>query len=313
MTAKHRQPPPLLLTIRFSAAIPDIHLDIPSPESTTVVALKHIIRSRLDASHSSHRLRFIYQGKILQDAASLTNALGPVPADRHDDSPPAHDSGKGKAVEGAAPDAQHHRIYIICSTGDPLSASDLSAEAAAALQGPSSPDRSSKARGGATRDASSATTSSQPAPGAPPPPPPRGFDRLIAAGFSTAEVSQLRLQFRDINAQRHTPDTMPSPDTMRNMEDAWMDANAGDAVPGGATTAAAPGAGPSDDPTGAMHEQLDGLVKGMMMGFFWPMGGIAWLTREEGMVAQRWRVWIGFGLTFSVFVGVMRTMFGGEQ
>lgn len=100
------------------------------------------------------------------------------------------------------------------------------------------------------------------------------------------------------------------------MEDIWMDANAGDAVPGGSTTTpgtATLGAAAPDDALGAMHEQLDGLVKGMMMGFFWPMGGIAWLTREGEMVSQRWRVWIGFGVSFSVIIGVMRTLFGGEQ
>lgn len=301
---KPRPPAPLLLTIRFSASLPDIDLDIPSPESTTVVALKHLIRARLEAPHSSHRLRFIYQGKILQDASSLTSALGPVSTpDRPDDSHTADTGkGKGKAVEGQPDPDHHHRIYIICSIGNPLSPDDLSAEAAAALKAPSS-DKSKTS-------AQHATTSQTP--GAAPPPPPRGFDRLIAAGFSTAEVSQLRLQFRDIHAQRHTPDTMPSPDTLRGMEDSWMDVNAGDAVPGGATTAAA-GAAPADDVRGAMHDQLDGLVKGMVVGFFWPMGGIAWLTREEGMVAQRWRLWIGFGVTLSVTVGILRTLFGGEQ
>ena len=302
---KSRPPSPLLLTIRFSASLPDIELDIPSPETTTVVALKHLIRVRLEAPHNTHRLRFIYQGKILQDASSLTSALGPVATpDRSED---AKDSGKGKgkgkAIEGESDADYHHRIYIICSIGDPLSPVDLSAEAAAALKAPSSDKQKSAS--------SHATTPSQP-PGAAPPPPPRGFDRLLAAGFSTAEVSQLRLQFRDIHAQRHTPDTMPSPDTLRGMEDAWMDVNAGDAVPGGATTAAA-GAAPTDDVRGAMHDQLDGLVKGMVVGFFWPMGGITWLTREEGMVAQRWRLWIGFGVSLSVTVGVLRTLFGGEQ
>ena len=236
--------------------------------------------------------------------SALTSALGPVSTpDRSDESRAADaGTGKGKGIEGQPDSDVQHRIYIICSTGDALSPDELSAEASAALKAPSSDKQKSSTN--------NATNPSQP-PGAAPPPPPRGFDRLLAAGFSTAEVSQLRLQFRDIHAQRHTPDTMPSPDTLRGMEDSWMDVNAGDAVPGGATTTAA-GATPTDDVRGAMHDQLDGLVKGMVVGFFWPMGGIAWLTREEGMVAQRWRLWIGFGVSLSVTVGILRTLFGGE-
>ncbi|ROV93013.1 hypothetical protein VPNG_09425 [Cytospora leucostoma] len=53
-------------------------------------------------------------------------------------------------------------------------------------------------------------------------PAPRGFDRLLTAGFTPAEVNQLRLQFRSIQEARHTADTMPSPDGLRGMEDAGM-------------------------------------------------------------------------------------------
>ena len=61
----------------------------------------------------------------------------------------------------------------------------------------------------------------------------RGFDRLLSGGFSPAEVNQLRLQFLTIQSNIHTPDTMPSPNTLRRMEDAWIDDNAGQASMGG--------------------------------------------------------------------------------
>src|SRR5512140_794891 len=83
--------PPLHLTVRFSAALPDLHLDILTPQLTTIATLKHLIRARLaaDAKSSSPpdsgklhnaaadaasraRLRFIHAGKILPDSAALS-------------------------------------------------------------------------------------------------------------------------------------------------------------------------------------------------------------------------------------------------
>lgn len=318
------RPRPLLLSIRFSASLPDLDLDIPSPANTTVAALKQLIRDRLDSTYNTRRLRFIYQGRILQDDATLSTALAlplrspaatsprPSQSDEHDSQNKG--KGKGKAVEGQ-PDAEQNRVYVICSIGDALSPSQLADEAVAARKAPhpsvpsdrshaTQQDGSTAAASASERRSTSATTR----------PTPRGFDRLLAAGFTQAEVSQLRLQFRDIQAQRHTLDTMPSPDTLQSMEDSWMDANAGDAVPGGGTGAVGPAgeAGPADDAFGAMHNQLDGLVKGMVMGFFWPLGGLSWLTREEGIVSPRWRVWIGFGVSFSIFIGIIRALFGNE-
>ncbi|KAM0330961.1 hypothetical protein ACHAQA_003918 [Verticillium albo-atrum] len=311
------RPPPLLLTIRFSSSLPDLTLDIPSPASTTVVALKHLIRAQLDPPYNANRLRLIYQGKILLDAGALSaslqlKALLPQPnavSSDHVDGAARH-KGKGKAVAGQAEEEQQH-VYVICSIGDALSVDELASEADAARKPVAAASLKPAGQDAAT------TGSGRPSPSANAHPPQRGFDRLLATGFTQAEVSQLRLQFTDIHAQRHTPDTMPSPDSMRNLEDLWMDANAGGALPGGSagpTMATAAGEEPvASDSLGSMHEQLDGLVKGMLMGFFWPLGGLAWLTREEGMLSQRWRVWIGFGVSFSAFVGLMRALFGGEQ
>ncbi|KAL2755287.1 hypothetical protein ACRALDRAFT_1071395 [Sodiomyces alcalophilus JCM 7366] len=311
---------PLLLSIRFSTSLPDLDLDIPNPANTTVAALKHLIRDRLDSTHNTRRLRFIYQGRILQDDATLSTALAlPTPSPASTSSRPSqadeHDftgkgKGKGKAVEGQL-DRQQNRVYVICSIGDALSPSQLADEAAAARKAPT-PSTPSGRPFATQQDGPSASRRQNAA--ATTRPTPRGFDRLLAAGFTQAEVSQLRLQFRDIQAQRHTPDAMPSPDTLQSMEDSWMDANAGDAVPGGGTGAVGPAgeAAPADDALGTMHEQLDGFIKGLAMGFFWPLGGLSWLTREEGIVSPRWRVWIGFGVSFSVLIGIMRALFGNE-
>ncbi|KAM0277591.1 hypothetical protein ACHAQH_005710 [Verticillium albo-atrum] len=308
------RPTPLHLTIRFSSSLPDLTLDIPTPESTTVVALKNLIRTQLDSPHNANRLRLIYQGKILLDAEALSKSLQPIaPFSNSSFTIPTHQDaaakGKGKAVAGPV-DEEQQRVYVICSIGDTLSADDLASEAEAARKPVAAAALKPTASDAATTGSARPSTSHSH-------PPTRGFDRLLATGFTQAEVSQLRLQFTDIQAQRHTPDTMPSPDSMRNMEDLWMDANAGGAVPGGGgglTATTASGEEPVvSDSLGSMHEQLDGLVKGMLMGFFWPLGGLAWLTREEGMLSQRWRVWIGFGVSFSAFVGLMRALFGGEQ
>ncbi|CRK19601.1 hypothetical protein BN1723_011930, partial [Verticillium longisporum] len=307
------RPTALLLTIRFSSSLPDLTLDIPTPASTTIVALKNLIRTQLEPPYNANRLRLIYQGKILLDSAALSALLPPTPpTPRSSTTTAVHQDvaakGKGKDVAGQA-DEEQQRVYVICSIGDELSVEELASEveaaqipvAATSLK-PAAPNIP------ATGAARPSTPNSHH--------PPRGFDRLLAAGFTQAEVSQLRLQFTDIQAQRHTPDTMPSPDSMRNMEDLWMDANGGNAVPGGGGVTATTAAGEepvAHDSLGSMHEQLDGLVKGMLMGFFWPLGGLAWLTREDGMLSQRWRVWIGFGVSFSAFVGLMRALFGGEQ
>ena len=92
----------LHLTIRFSAAIPDLELDITHPSSTTVASLKHLIRTRLEEPNSQRRLRFIQGGRILPDAAVLSSVLRVPPA------PPSSFGGGGddfterKRVAGVA-------------------------------------------------------------------------------------------------------------------------------------------------------------------------------------------------------------------
>jgi hypothetical protein len=143
---------------------------------------------------------------------------------------------------------------------------------------------------------------------------PRGFDRYLSAGFTPAEVNQLRLQFASIQATRYTRDTMPSPDTMRSMEDAWIDNNAG--LPGaGGGGGGGPGAGdegtsgPGDDAVG-VSGLLDVLVKGMVIGFMWPLGTVGWLIREEALLSRRSQVFAFFGFILSLTIGTIRALSG---
>ncbi|KAI5927892.1 DUF2407 C-terminal domain-containing protein [Camillea tinctor] len=301
-------PPPLLLTIRFSASIPDLELDIPRPGSTTVISLKHLIRSRLNPPNSQRRLRFIHGGKILPDSAVLSAVLrapiappptshNPAPSPPHPD--PDHPrSQKGKSVPGR-PDA-HPRVYVNCSIGDDLSAADLESEAQlAAAPAPTS---------NVAPSPSPQTTAHARAA-------PRGFDRLLSAGFTPSEVNQLRLQFRSIHASHYTPDSLPSPDGFRRLEEAWIDGN-GSAIPvaNGSSEGLGGGGGigtDSDEEVGLVA-MVDVLIRGVVTGFVWPLGSAGWLIREEGMASGRWRFMVGVGVLFSVLLGMIRAISGDK-
>jgi hypothetical protein len=313
---KPQYTPPLLLTVRFSTSIPDLLLDIPHPGRTTVAALKHLIRSRLEQPNSQRRLRFIHSGKILPDTAVLGTVLKVLPPppsaaaarDEHD----PKGKGKGKAVDGGgAP----QRVYVNCSIGDLLTDAELDEERRRAEEpvpeqqapgaGLSSPYPSSHSPlpgGGAGPGAEGQEQRQQQRT-------PRGFDRLLSAGFTAAEVNQLRLQFRSIQEARHTADTLPSPDTLRGMEDAWIDNN-NDAAPaamptGGGDEAEAVAAGGDEFGIAGV---LDILLKGMFIGFIWPLGAIGWLVRDEEKIPKRMRVFVYFGFVLSLLIGTIRAI-----
>ncbi|KAF7563359.1 hypothetical protein G7046_g799 [Stylonectria norvegica] len=264
--------PPFHLTIRFSNSLHDIDLDIPSPQSTTVLSLKSILRTRLA---TRNRLRLIHQGRLLPDSSALSSVLKPLPP------PPPHDDpkGKGKAVEGA-PLA---RVYVNCSIGDELTDEELAAEEAGAKNPPEDTGRG----------ASKPTTSTRPRP--------KGFDRLLSSGFTSSEVATLRTQFTSIHTARYTPDAMPSPTTLRNLEDDWIDNNAG-GIPSESN--------PLEDEYSGMATILDILFRAMMVGFFFPLGSLTWLMREEGIWSKRWQIFVGFGVVFSLTVGFIMQISG---
>ncbi|KAL1883943.1 hypothetical protein Daus18300_000051 [Diaporthe australafricana] len=319
-TPKPQYTPPLLLTVRFSTSIPDLLLDIPHPSRTTVAALKHLIRTRLEQPNSQRRLRFIHGGKILPDTAVLGAVLKVLPPPPSAASTSAslatakseHDpKGKGKGVEGAGHLAQ--RVYVNCSIGDLLTDAELEEErkradepvpeqpAAAGLSSPYPPSQSPLPGGGGAGAGGAGQERA-----------PRGFDRLLSAGFTAAEVNQLRLQFRSIQEARHTADTLPSPDTLRGMEDAWIDNNNAGTAPatlpaGGGDEAEAAAAAAGGDEFGVAGV-LDILLKGMFIGFVWPLGAIGWLVRDEEKIPKRMRVFVYFGFVLSLLIGTIRAI-----
>ncbi|RFU29780.1 hypothetical protein B7463_g6579, partial [Scytalidium lignicola] len=273
---------PLRITIRFTTAIPDLLLDISSANQTTVVALKQLIRKNLDPLTAVHRLRLIHGGKLLQDDDVLSSALKVIQA------PPRAPDPKGKG-KGKEIDELPSRVYINCSIGDILSPEELSKEATRAA---SLPVERRKGNGeGGERNAGLGISTL---------PTPRGFDRLLSSGFTPAEVNQLRLQFLSIQSNIHTPDTMPSPNTLRRMEDAWIDDNAGNAA----------GTGEVFDlgGDGMGGGAVDDLLWGNVMGFLWPLGCIGWVLREGDVWPGRRNMAVFTGFLLSVTFGMLRVM-----
>ncbi|PHH59530.1 hypothetical protein CDD81_2892 [Ophiocordyceps australis] len=265
-------PPPLHLTVRFSTSLADIHLDIPAPQRTSILALKLLLRTRLS---SRARLRFIHQGRILADSAALST-VNPTPPPPQ---PPLHDvKGKGAALPLA-------RVYLNCAIGPDLSPDQLAAEEAAA-QKPPCPD-------GPAEHARRTATAQRP----------RGFDRLRNAGFSHSEISTLRTQFASVYADRFPPDAPPSPDSQRRLEDAWIDNNAAD------LPSATPGS-PADD-AASMSSVLDVLIRGMMIGFFFPLASLTWLLRLT-IWSDKWRIFVGSGVALSIIVGTIMGLSGNR-
>ncbi|KIN02483.1 hypothetical protein OIDMADRAFT_27008 [Oidiodendron maius Zn] len=282
-------PNTLHITIRFTTSIPDLLIDIPEPSKTTIISLKHLLRTKLDPQTSRHRFRLIYSGKLLRDDDILSLVLRvPTPPPR---TPDPSSKGKGKEI-----DLPPLRVYINCSIGDVLTPSELAAEGVAAIESSKKLREESTSRGrdgaaktGLDHGGLSVTTSASP----------RGFDRLLSAGFTTAEVNQLRLQFLSIQANIHTPDTMPSPTTLRQMEDAWIDNNAENSGTGEAFDF-------GDNGTGG--GALDDLVWGNVIGFLWPLGCIGWVIREEGVWSTRRQIAVFTGFMLSLGLGILRVL-----
>lgn len=271
------------LTIRFSASVADLLLSIPISRHATTCTIKVEIRENLPADLAKRRIRLIYAGKALADETQLDRILklpSRAPSPRPS-TPLQGASDKGKA---AVRDPLSARIYIHCSIGDVLlSQEELAAERALAVGATASIIQKS-----ATPDAPAAASTT---------PTPRGFDRLLTAGFTVTEVSSLRLQFLAIQAHTHTPDSMPSPTTMRSLEDQWLDnSNNAESTGGGLT-----------DPEDAAGV-LDDMLLGATCGFFWPIGCLLWAGREEGIWTRRRKMAVVMGVIMNAAVGMLRWM-----
>ena len=301
------------LTIRFSASLPDLLLSIPASLNANTATLKQLIRSRIPDAHAKHRIRLIHAGKALIDDVPLTASLKKRTISRPPSrigTPSPYDSRiPGTATAAAAAERENldgkgkqplrdplpaqSRIYIHCSIGDiVLSAAELADEAATAAA--AQPTESEGAQAQIPTDQEPNTTTTTPVP--------RGFDRLLHAGFSAAEVQSLRLQFLAIQAHTHTPDTMPNPAELRDLEDRWLDSS--DATGEGLGDGGAMGVAPHDDElqTGA----LDDMIWGTAMGFFWPVGCMMWGVREVGIWSQRRKMAVVVGFLLNVGIGLVR-------
>ncbi|PYH59308.1 DSC3 family protein, partial [Aspergillus niger CBS 101883] len=310
---------PLYVTIRFSASIPDLPLDIFSPETTTSAGLKQLIRTRLPPHLSSHRLRLIHAGRGLEDKTPLSVSLKlpptPTRSPRPSASPPSDttsDPASDPNRKGKAPVRDHPRLYIHCSIGDiVLSATDLATEASIASTLDDEQHSSSEsnhddgsARGQRQKDVRNDDDASTTTPA------PRGFDRLLSAGFTPAEVAGLRSQFLAVQSVSRTPDTMPSGAELRELEDRWMDE--------GSTAAMAAGGGGGDGAVSFADDDggfgagsrgaMDDMLWGAVMGFFWPVGCAMWLRREEGVWSWRKGLAVFVGVVVNIAFGAMRIM-----
>lgn len=280
---------PLELVVRFSTSNPDLILAIDKPGVTSILSLKQQIRAQLSEPASASRLRVIHSGKVLTDTAALSKSVNVTvpPPGANDDSKSAKAKGKLPVRETAAVS----RVYIHCSIGDVLSSTELAAEAKAAeeadaaLLSKAQPTISTSTAAG-SQDVSSTT------------PAPRGFDRLLSTGFTAAEVANLRTQFLAIQSHSHTPDTMPSGPELLALEERWLDNTSNPATGAG-------GDGASDD---EVSGSLEDMLYGNLIGFFWPIGAMMWLMREEGVWSRRRQIAVLSGFLVNLTFGFLRVM-----
>ena len=266
-----KSPPPeiLDLIIRFSASIPDLSLTITSPSTTTPLKLKLLVRSRLPPPHNTCALRLISSGFPLTDTLPLTQCLRLSSFTPH---PLKPDKCKGK--EKANPVSR--TIYIHCAISQPLDPSELAAEHALATSSTPQDDVSAH-----VIPPSQPTTSA----------PILGFDRLLSAGLSATEVAALRSQFLAIQAHSHTPDTMPSAAQLRLLEERWLDSGTGS--PENTILRAGGQDIFEEDGEGSA---LEDLLWGNIIGFFWAVGAVVWLLREEGVWSRRRQIAVLTGM-----------------
>ena len=283
------------VVIRFSTSNPDIVLRVETPTTVTTLWLKQQLRGLLQPPDSTCRLRLIHAGKVLSDTTALSKGLHvtlpPPPSRDHDDSKSAKAKGK-QPVREIVPLVG--RVYIHCSLGDPLTPGELTAETKAAQEA----DEALKSTGSLGLGGTSEQTSE--GEDASTTPAPRGFDRLLSAGFTVSEVSALRSQFLAIQAHTHTPDTMPTGPELLALEERWLDSSSTPA-PGGGT----------DDRGGFGSEDFGGLedmLYGNLIGFFWPIGAMCWLMREEGVWSRRRQIAVLSGFLVNLVFGFLRVM-----
>ncbi|OQO08489.1 hypothetical protein B0A48_06359 [Cryoendolithus antarcticus] len=301
-------PPPSSATgldviIRFSTSNPDLLLPISHPATTSALSLKQLIRSHVPAPAATARLRLIHAGKVVPDTEALRRSLHAriTPPPRRGETDEGSEKKKGKRAvrdDGATgEDVERARVYVHCSVGEELSARDTAEEADGAVRADAKLAQDTQAGVGddgvtmqvvrkAERLVDNESTSTTPAP--------RGFDRLLTAGFTAAEVATLRSQFLSIQSHTHTPDNMPQGQELLLLEERWLETSNAPAATGG----------PEAEDVGG----LDDLLRGTFTGFFWPMGAMFWLAREDGVWSGRRQACTIAGFAVNVSFGLFRLL-----
>lgn len=364
-------PPPtndtttLPLTIRFSASLPDLLLDVHSPSITTAAGLKQLIRTNLPNDLSARRLRLIYAGRGLDDTAPLPvslklpqqrqvypypylfpatgglNNAGLEEEEGEGDKGERRDKGKApirgdfqqqeeQQQEEEQQRRQRQRIYVHCSIGDIiLSEAELTHEAAItttisiqrqrkqreeerrkrlfasgvdvhAQEAQEEEEQQQYQQQQEQREQTSSSTTT---------PAPRGFDRLLPTGFTAAEVAGLRSQFLAILSTSRTPDTMPTGLELRELEDRWLDEGSAAGGGGGGGTGGMGNGGDVGNDDGEFGAGVvDDMLWGAVMGFFWPVGCIMWLRREEGVWSWRKGLAVIVGVIVNAGFGAVKIM-----
>lgn len=96
---------------------------------------------------------------------------------------------------------------------------------------------------------------------------------------------------------------MPDPAQLLVLEERWLEAG-----PRGGGTGGGGGGGWEQDEDEAEGERgaLTDMLWGNVMGFFWAMGGVLWLIREEGVWSRRRQVAVVTGVLVNVAFGILR-------
>jgi hypothetical protein len=94
---------------------------------------------------------------------------------------------------------------------------------------------------------------------------------------------------------------MPSASELRVLEERWLDSGAYDA---GGMEGGGGGEGGWEDEGGGGG--LEDMLWGSVMGFFWAVGSLGWLVREEGVWTRRRKVAVVTGVVVNLLVGLLR-------
>ncbi|GAO47966.1 hypothetical protein G7K_2159-t1 [Saitoella complicata NRRL Y-17804] len=246
------------LTIRFAGTIPQPpDLNVELVPSAVIKTVKQKIREQRP-EFGRRRLRLIHSGRVLRDSGSLQTEL------------------RLRSTVEEEDDEVQRGAVVHCSVGDEATHEELEAEARPV-----------------TADGEESETPTGPSTL----PLPTGFDRLRNAGFSDADIANLRAQFHRLQGggvgDGEDEDNEAAQARAREMEERWMDEGANTTAGDAATATAELGEGMYWD-----------MFKGLMIGFF--AGVFAIFLLREGVFNRRTQIAIIAGLLVNVSFGFLR-------